>query len=84
MKWKGEVQVMLKPAVLDPQGETVQRSLNNLGYAVEGVRVGRFMEVYIREESREKAEKKLQEICHRILANPVMEDYTYVLEEDVS
>lgn len=68
--------VTLKPSVLDPQGQAVQRALGGLGFSeVEGVRVGKYFEVRLGEGNREKALARLDEMCRRLLANTVIEDY---------
>ncbi|GAW92170.1 phosphoribosylformylglycinamidine synthase subunit PurS [Calderihabitans maritimus] len=78
----GKIYVTLKKGVLDPQGSTVQRSLHALGYSnVAEVRIGKFMEVKLDSSSREEAARQLDEMCRRLLANPVIEDYTFEVTE---
>ncbi len=80
--WKAEVQVTLKKSVLDPQGVTVQKALSVLGYEnVEHVRVGKYLELVLQAESELQAETQLQEMCRRLLTNPVIEDYTYRIKK---
>ena len=71
------VYVTLKRGVLDPQGSAVARSLRTLGYAeVEEVRLGKFIEVRLREGASPEEERgRLEEMCKRLLANTVIEDY---------
>ena len=65
--------VTLKPGVLDPQGETLAVSLNQLGFDdVRGVRVGKYLEI---ELERDQDLGRVDEMCKRLLANPVLEDY---------
>ncbi|MFQ5766409.1 MAG: phosphoribosylformylglycinamidine synthase subunit PurS [Acidobacteriota bacterium] len=72
---KARIYVKLKKDVLDPQGTAVCRSLRELGYEeVASVRVGRFLEVELR-GAREDARERVEEMCRRLLANPVIEDY---------
>ena len=78
---KAKVIVTLKKSILDPQGSAVEKALQSMGYAVEQVRIGKFMEVTLPEEDREKAESIMHEICHKLLSNPVIEDYRFELEE---
>ncbi len=79
----GKVFVTLKKSVLDPQGDTVRKSLHTLGYSmVEDVRVGKYIEVRLNSQTREEAERELDQMCARLLANPVIEEYRLEVEED--
>jgi phosphoribosylformylglycinamidine synthase len=76
--FKANVYVSLKKQVLDPQGKTIQHALHDLGFdSVQSIRYGKFLEVELDAETREKAEQDLDAICRRLLANPVIEDYRY-------
>ena len=76
-----KVFVTLKKGVLDPQGKAVQHSLGSLGYGnVQDVRLGKYVEVKLDETDRKKAEAQLKEMCEKLLANTVIEDYQYVIE----
>ena len=76
------VYVTLKPTVNDPQGLTIRGALHSLGFAdVESVRAGKYLEVRIAADERAKAEKQLAEMCRKLLANPVIEDYRFEVEE---
>lgn len=76
------VYVTLKPTVNDPQGLTIRGALHSLGFAdVESVRAGKYLEVRIADDDRANAEKQLAEMCRKLLANPVIEDYRFELEE---
>ncbi len=80
--WRAEIHVTLKDKVLDPQGKAVKNSLESLGYgAVEKVRIGKYFEVVLDTDVRAEAERQLDEICRRVLVNPVIEQYTYQLAE---
>ena len=73
---KAKVTVMLKEGVLDPQGEAVKHALNSLKYnKVESVRQGKVLEIRLDETSRERANKNVQEMCEKLLANTVIESY---------
>jgi phosphoribosylformylglycinamidine synthase subunit PurS len=75
---KARVYVTLKRGVLDPQGKAVCTSLHQLGYReVTDVRIGKYMEVTLGGLPRQEAEKRLQAMCDKILANPVIEDYRF-------
>lgn len=73
-KAKAVVYVRLKNGVLDPQGKTIAQALGNMGYTeFSSVRSGRFFELEC--ESRPDLQKRLDEICAKLLANPVIEEY---------
>ena len=73
---KARVTIMLKDGVLDPQGEAVKHALNSLEYnKVESVRQGKLIEIGLDETSEEKANKSIQEMCEKLLANTVIESY---------
>lgn len=80
---KANVFVTLKTEVLDPQGEAVRRSLQSLGFdGVEAVRVGKFIEIDLGATSqRDEAKRRVQEMCQKLLANPVIENYRVDLAE---
>ena len=80
-----KVFVTLKPTVNDPQGLTVLGGLKTLGFAsMESVRLGKYLEVKINETDRSKAEALASEMCQKLLANPVIEEFRCELEELVS
>ncbi|MBL4952298.1 phosphoribosylformylglycinamidine synthase subunit PurS [Neobacillus sp. OS1-32] len=81
--YKVKVYVILRESVLDPQGQAVTHSLNSLNYReVTDVRIGKYMELTI-EKSEREINEVVDEICHKLLANPVIEDYRYEIEECV-
>ena len=72
----------LKPTVSDPQGQTVLGGLKMLGFgSVDTVRMGKYLEVKLAEEERGQAEVKVTEMCRKLLANPVIEEFRFELEE---
>ena len=72
---KARIYVNLKRDVLDPQGKAVHHSLQDLGYEeVADVRIGRYLEIELKGEPAE-AQARLEEMCRRLLANPVTEDF---------
>jgi phosphoribosylformylglycinamidine synthase PurS subunit len=76
---KALVYVTLKADVLDPQGKAIQHASASLGYAaIEGVRQGKLFEVELSADSEAAARKLLAELCEKLLANPVIEDYEIV------
>jgi phosphoribosylformylglycinamidine synthase len=79
---KALVHVTLKPDVLDPQGKAIQHACASLGYdAVEDVRQGKLFEVRLAASDEAGARSLLEELCRKLLANPVIEDYTVVRVE---
>ncbi|MFD1777073.1 phosphoribosylformylglycinamidine synthase subunit PurS [Fredinandcohnia salidurans] len=82
--YKVKVYVTLKESVLDPQGSAVKGSLHQLNYKeVNDVRIGKYMELMI-DESVADLDKTVKEICEKLLANTVIEDYRYEVEEVVT
>jgi phosphoribosylformylglycinamidine synthase len=80
---KARVYVTLKRGVLDPQGKAVCTGLHQLGYReVTDVRIGKYMEVTLGGLPREEAEKRLQAMCDKLLANPVIEDSRFEFQEE--
>ncbi len=79
--WLARVHVTLKPVVNDPQGLAVMGGLHQLGYeGVESVRLGKYLEVRLRAPDQATAEAQVDEMCRRLLANPVIEDYRFAVE----
>ena len=81
---KATVIVELKSSVLDPQGKAIQHSLSSLGFSgVEDVRVGKLFRITLAEsgQTREDVETQLRQMCERLLANTVIENFSYTLEE---
>lgn len=76
MSYSALVDVMLKPGISDPQGQTIEKALPVLGYdGVSGVRVGKRIELRVDAASEDEARTKVREMCERLLANPVIESY---------
>ena len=72
-----------KRGILDPQGKAVQHSLHALGFGEVGdVRVGKYVELRLRAQSNGAAEARVREMCERLLANGVIEDFRVELSED--
>jgi phosphoribosylformylglycinamidine synthase len=82
MKFKAEIDVMPLDALLDPQGKAVTNSMSNIGLPeIEGVRIGRHVRLFITASSKEVAEQKVEEACKKMLANQIMESYTFSIVE---
>lgn len=80
---KAIVQVALKKTVLDPQGQTISRSLASLGYSgIQDVRQGKFFEIDLADGAgKEEARRQIEQIAREVLTNPVIEEFTYRIEE---
>ncbi|MDV7141603.1 phosphoribosylformylglycinamidine synthase subunit PurS [Tropicimonas sp. TH_r6] len=77
---KAKVTVMLKTGVLDPQGEAVKSALGSLGFeGVDAVRQGKVIELDLAESDRAAAETAVTEMCEKLLANTVIESYSFEL-----
>ena len=75
------VVVVPKPVVNDPQGVTVRQGLNSLGFAeVADVRIGKYIELQVGGRSVEDVRFRVDEMCRKLLANQVIEDYRFELE----
>ena len=76
-----KIYITLKKDVLDPQGSVIANSLKSLGFNnIEDVRQGKFIEVKLNSEDKEMANKQLNEMCEKLLANLVIEDYKVEIE----
>jgi phosphoribosylformylglycinamidine synthase PurS subunit len=76
--YKAQIKVTLRKSILDPQGKTIEHSIQSLGYKnVADTRIGKYIELKLDANSEEEAKKVTEEICRKLLANPVMEDYEY-------
>ena len=80
--WLARISVTLKPVVNDPQGLAIQGGLRQLGFeAVRSVRAGKLLEVVLDVERHDEAAREVEEMCRRLLANPVIEDFSFELEQ---
>lgn len=80
--YKAEIKITLRKSILDPQGKTVEHSILSLGYNnIKDTRIGKYIELTINAKNKQEAKKITDEICKKLLANPVMEDYSFELKE---
>lgn len=80
--WLARVYVSLKPTVNDPQGLAIRGGLHQLGFAtVDAARAGRYLELRLTDADRGEAEQKVDAMCRQLLANPVIEEYRFEVEE---
>lgn len=78
---KAKIVITPKKAVLDPQGKTVQTALEHMGYSgVGAVHVGKYLEIELTGTDKEAARAQIDEACHKLLSNPVIEDYRFEIE----
>ena len=76
------VYVVLKPTVNDPQGQTILGGLKTLGFqSVTSVRIGKYLEIKLETRDRSQAEAQVREMCQKLLANPVIEEFRFELAE---
>lgn len=81
VEMKAKIIITPKKAVLDPQGKTVQNALEHMGYSgIGNVHVGKYMEIELPGSDKEAWRKQVDEACHRLLSNPVIEDYKFEIE----
>ena len=77
------IRVTLRPSILDPQGKAVQHAIASLGAgSVSEVRIGKYIEAKIDAKTEAEARRTADEVCRKLLANPVMEDYTFDIAGD--
>jgi phosphoribosylformylglycinamidine synthase len=77
---KAKVYVTLKKSVLDPQGKAVQHSLSTMGFSeVKDVRMGKYIELDLGNIDRAQAEQKVKQMCEKLLANTVIEEFRFEL-----
>ncbi len=81
MKYAAKIEVSLKPGHSDPEGETTQRLLKELGYAVNAVNVSKVYNILLEAQTSKEAKTKAEEMCKRLLANPTKDNYTITVEE---
>ena len=76
-----KVYIQYRPTVSDPQGQTIQGGLHQLGFdSVTSVRAGKYMEITLDADSQDAASAQVRDMCDKLLANPVIEDYRFDLE----
>ena len=76
--YTANIKVKLRKSILDPQGKTVEHSLLSLGFdKVKDTRIGKYIELKLDVDSEDEAKKLTDDICKKLLANPVMEDYEF-------
>jgi phosphoribosylformylglycinamidine synthase len=78
--FKAEIYINLKKTVVDPQGATIKHALESMGYHhLDEVRIGKMVTMVLDYDDKKKAEEKINEMCKKLLANPIIEDYSFKL-----
>lgn len=82
MQFVVRIEIKLKESILDPQGQAVKDGLTALGYQnVVDVHVGKYLELVIEGiKEQGEVERQVEEMCQKLLANPVIEDYSFLVE----
>ena len=80
--FKAKVIIKRRPSILDPQGKAVEKGAELLGLTnIKDTRIGKYIEFNVEAESKNDAEKEVNDYCRKLLANPIMEDFEFSLEE---
>ncbi len=81
--FEAEIQITLKKVVSDPQGLTIKHALGSMGYQkiIKDLRVGKLISVKLEIKDKNKAGKMVHQMCKKLLANPIIEDYQFRLKE---
>jgi phosphoribosylformylglycinamidine synthase len=78
---KAKIYITLKKTIMDAQGQTVQRGLHNLGYTeVQNLRIGKYLEMELDGGDPAKLKTRVEEMCAKLLANPIVEDSRVEIE----
>ncbi len=79
---KAKIKIMLKKSILDPQGKAVLHAIKDMNVGnFSDVRIGKYIEVNFNNSDLETAKSEIDEICKKLLSNPVMENYEFEIEE---
>lgn len=80
--YRSRIRITLRPSILDPQGKAVGHAISTLGIAqVQDVRMGKYVELMVDGKTEQEARAVTEDVCKRLLANPVMEDFTFEMEK---
>jgi phosphoribosylformylglycinamidine synthase len=79
---KAQIYILLKRTVADPQGLTVKRALESLGYKdLTDVRMGKLVIIKLNSKDKKRAQQQIDQMCKKLLANPIIEDYHFKISE---
>ena len=80
--FKAKVLIKRRPSILDPQGKAVEKGAAHLGIKnIRDTRIGKYIEFIVDTEDKSAAEKEVKEYCSKLLSNPIMEDFEFILTE---
>ena len=78
-----DIHITVKKTVADPQGLTIKHALESLGYKeVKEVRMGKLISIKLDIDDKKKAKEKVSQMCKKLLANPIIEDYSFIIREE--
>ena len=80
--YRSRIEVSLKPGHSDPEGEMTTQSLKELKFSVKNVNVSKVYTIVFEAENQRKAEQAVEEMCRKLLANPIKDNFTYKIEEE--
>ena len=79
---KAKIHVTLKSGILDPQGKAIEHALETLGFmSASNVRMGKYLELDLKETTKDRAEAQVKAMCEKLLANTIIEEYRYELAD---
>lgn len=79
---RAEIYITLKKTVLDPQGLTIKHALESMGFnGLKEVRIGKLLTLNLNHQSSKKAKRQIEEMCKKLLANPIIEDYRFKINK---
>lgn len=78
---KAEISITLKKTIADPQGLTIKGALDSLGYPTEEVRIGKLVTIKLNLQDEQVARSRIEQMCKKLLANPIIEDYNFKIEK---
>lgn len=81
MQYQATIRIEQKAGMLDPEGTTTKRALGHLGYEVSSVKTAKLYEIILNAESIEVAREKIEEMCQKLIANPIIHNYKIELRE---
>ena len=80
---RAEIYITLKKTVLDPQGLTIKHALQSMGYqGLKEVRIGKLLTLKLNHQNSKKTKQQIEEMCKKLLANPIIEDYRFKIKEE--
>ena len=80
--FKAKVLIKRRPSILDPQGVAVEKGAAHLGLTnIKDTRIGKYIEFTVDTDNKIAAEKEVKDYCNKLLANPIMEDYEFTLDD---